>query len=94
VSYQFTNVGLLIGRKDIRDLTCVENIVDILKEALLLDLGVSEQESGLISFGSDLSHEVLHVLSPLLRPVVLLNFNLEGVEVSHEGRKSSNGLTT
>lgn len=87
-SYIFTKIGFFVCWENIWYFTGIQNIVDILQEALLLDLSISEQESCLLAFCTDLSHEVLHVLSPLLSPVVLLDFDLEDVEVTHERCKS------
>lgn len=83
-SYSFAEISFFVCRENIWYFTGIKDIVDIFQEALLLYLSIREQERCLLAFCTDLSHEVLHVLSPFLRSVVLLDFNLEDVEVSHE----------
>jgi hypothetical protein len=88
-SHKLTDISFLIGWENVRDFTGVENIVDILKETLLLDLGISEKECGRVTFATDLSHQFFDVFSPLLSSVDLLDFNLEHIEVRNLGCKST-----
>jgi hypothetical protein len=93
-SYKLAHICLFIRWEDVRDLTSVQNVVDILHEGLHFDLGVGEQESGGIGTLTSLSHENLEILTPLLHSVVLFDFNLEDVEVTHATGQSSQGLST
>jgi hypothetical protein len=57
-------------------------------------LGIGEQESGRVSSLTSLSHEILEILTPLYHSVVLLDFDLEDIEVSHATGQSGERLST
>ena len=80
-SNKFTNIRLLIGWEDIWNFTCVENIVDILEEAFLLDLSISEEECCWVTFATHLSHQDFNILSPLLGSVNFFDLDLEDIKV-------------
>jgi len=88
-SYKLTNISFLINREDIWNFTSVQNIVDILKETFLLDLGISEKERGCVTFTTNLSHKLFDVLSPFLGSINFFDFNLEHIEVRNLGGEST-----
>jgi len=82
-SNKFTQVSLFISCKQIGYFSSIKNVVDILKEPFLFDLSVSEYEGRGLSFAATTSQEVLHVVTPLLHTVVLLDLYLIDLVVTH-----------
>ena len=89
VSYGVLNVTLLIRWEDVWDFSCVEDVVDVFKEAFLLDTVIGEDESCGVSLASHLLEHDLQVLSELDLRVDFLDLYLENFEVSHLGGETS-----
>lgn len=82
-SHIFADICLFVCSENVWNLTSVQDVVHIFKEALLLDLGIGEQERCLSSLGTCLPHQSFHVLAPFLRSVVLFDFNGENIKIAH-----------
>ena len=73
---------------EIRNITRVQNVVDILKHLFIDDLGIDEYEVGWLVFTTSLHENFLNIFSPVLHSVTLNNLNLEKFEVCKIGCKS------
>lgn len=69
-------------------LSRVEHITDVFQEALLLDLRVAVEKSGMQFAGGGFSHDAFEILVPLVLTVLLRNFNLMHVVVANVRRQS------
>ena len=88
-SHGVLNVILLIRWEDVWDFSRVEDVVDVFKEAFLLDTVIGEDESCGVSLASHLLEHDLQVLSELDLRVDFLDLDLENFEVSHLGGETS-----
>lgn len=93
VTHRVAHVNLLICREDVGHLTRVQDVVDVLEEALLLDTVVSEDERVDVTFTTDLSEQNFEILTELNLGVNFLNFNLEDFSISHPCSQTRQRLT-
>ena len=71
----------LVGREDVRYLASVEDVVDVLKEALLFHTVVSEYEASGFASAAHVSHESLQVLPELYSTIYFLDLDLEDFKI-------------
>mmetsp|Transcript_49832 Transcript_49832/g.161159 ORF Transcript_49832/g.161159 Transcript_49832/m.161159 type:complete len:354 (+) Transcript_49832:4318-5379(+) len=85
----------LVGGKQVRNLSSVQNVVDVLQKALLHDLGVGEEEHQALALVlHDAHHHFLDVLSEVVRTVVARDLNGAAIEVRHVCRQPRHALPT
>jgi len=81
LSYSLTDIYLLIWRENVWNFAGVQDVINILKEALHLDMIIRKYKGGRLTFAACLLHQLLEVFSPLYHSIILFDFNLEGLEV-------------
>ncbi len=82
----------LVERVDVGHVARVQDVVEVLEEALALDLRVAEEEDGLRVAEAGGEHDLLEVVAPLLHAVVLGELDLEAVVLGHVGREARERL--
>jgi len=70
------------------NVTCIEDVIDILKHLFIDNLGINKQETRLPVLCTSLHQCLLGILTPVLHTVSFYDFNLEQFVVSNEGSKS------
>ena len=81
---QLHDVHQLVLREEVRHLAGVEDVVEVLEEALVLDLRVVEQEHRLLVLPAALPQNRPEVLPPLRDPVALRDLDREETVLGHE----------
>mmetsp|Transcript_66775 Transcript_66775/g.204361 ORF Transcript_66775/g.204361 Transcript_66775/m.204361 type:complete len:585 (-) Transcript_66775:314-2068(-) len=84
----------LVRGEQVRDLTCVQKVVQILDEAFALDLRVGEQEHVLLALPAGVCQQLLHVLAEGGLVVPARDLDLVDHEVRQEARELGGALAT
>mmetsp|Transcript_49837 Transcript_49837/g.161249 ORF Transcript_49837/g.161249 Transcript_49837/m.161249 type:complete len:205 (+) Transcript_49837:4569-5183(+) len=87
VANHLAHCNLFVRREQIWNLTGVQEVVDVLHKALLLDLRVAEQEHGLLAIPTSLREHFLHVLPERHDVVAFRNLDLVHRHIRHEASK-------
>ena len=87
------NITLLIGRENVWNFACVQNVVDVFQEAFLLNTIVRKDKACGFAFTTRSSEECLQVLSELDLCINLLDFNLVYLKVAHLCSEASQRLS-
>ena len=67
---------LLITGKHVWHFAAVEQVVDVFNKGLILDLGVAEQEDGVLGLASSPAQDALQILPPLHFAIAFGNLHL------------------
>lgn len=86
-NFVLDHVGIFEG-VEVWDLTNVEKIVDILKDSLVENLIIDDEEDSLLFFDPDVMHHVTEELVPVLVAELAVNVQLEQLIVLHVDRQS------
>jgi hypothetical protein len=85
---------LVFGKHQIRNLTSVQDIVQVLHEGFLQNLGVSHCESDWLALDTGHEHEFLNEVSELNDAVTLHDFNLLELHIVNVGTEFDERLLT
>ncbi len=79
------DLRLLLGGKEVRHLAGVQDHTDVLKEGLVLDLEIGEQEDNVLAVRAGHLEDALEVGSPRVEAVSLVDLDLKQLVVRNEG---------
>jgi hypothetical protein len=80
---KLAKISFFICCKQVGDFTSVQDVVNIFKETFFLDLGVGKNEGSRLTLTTAHAEKVLHVVTPFLHTVVLLNLDLVDLIITH-----------
>lgn len=90
----FVDTLEVLSLVEVRNITSIQNIVDVFELLLIDDLSIDEQESGCLVVNTTLHQTLLSIFSPVRHTITFDNLNLEAFVSGHEGSKSGQRLTT
>ena len=92
LAHAVVDAGQLVLGVEVGDLARVQDVVDVLEEALVLDLRVVEEERRRLVEHADLLEEPLHVVVPLDHAVLLRDLDHKDVVLGRVAREPADRL--